>query len=283
MKSNTTSERARPAVRRFIAIDWSGNKDRREASRKIWLAEVCNQKLVCLESGRGRGEVINHLIECASGDSALVVGLDFAFGFPRWFADMNNAKSIAEVWQLAEDHGEEWLQHCPHPFWGRRDTSKPQDKELFRVTEQQVKKRFNFASPKSVFQIGGAGQVGTGSIRGMPCLPELRNNGFSIWPFDPVSSHMVIEIYPSILAGPINRANREERRRLLDGLDEIDTDFADKAAQFVDAFDAAVSAVQMSRYIGDFASSFTPTNDLDKRVEGEIWYPLPAGCALEKQ
>jgi hypothetical protein len=49
---------------------------------------------------------------------------------------------------------------------------------------------------KSVFQIGGAGAVGTGSVRGMPLLAALSADGFSVWPFEDASERMVIEIYP---------------------------------------------------------------------------------------
>lgn len=38
--------------------------------------------------------------------------------------------------------------------------------------------------PTSGFQIGGAGAVGTGAVRGMPMLARLRAAGFAIWPFD---------------------------------------------------------------------------------------------------
>ena len=42
---------------------------------------------------------------------------------------------------------------------------------------------FAFSFPAWWFQIGGAGAVGTGSIRGMPHLLTLARNGFGIWPF----------------------------------------------------------------------------------------------------
>ena len=45
--------------------------------------------------------------------------------------------------------------------------------------------------PKSTFQIGGAGAVGTGSLRGMPHLLTLREAGCAVWPSMclPVSRH----------------------------------------------------------------------------------------------
>ena len=52
---------------------------------------------------------------------------------------------------------------------------------------------------KSVFQLVGNGQVGRGSVRGMPHLARLRAEGFAIWPFDGASDRLVVEIYPSLL------------------------------------------------------------------------------------
>ena len=66
---------------RVIAIDWSGAKS--GASSKIWLAEVYDGRLVRLESGRNRGQLVAHLIRDASADNDVVVGLDFAFSFPQ--------------------------------------------------------------------------------------------------------------------------------------------------------------------------------------------------------
>ena len=52
---------------------------------------------------------------------------------------------------------------------------------------------------KSVFQLVGNGQVGRGSVRGMPHLARLRAEGFAIWPFDGARDRLVVEIYPSLL------------------------------------------------------------------------------------
>lgn len=257
---------------RIIAIDWSGAA--KGASSKIWLAEVHQNNLIRLESGRDRAEVINHIIDYASKVSEkIVVGLDFAFSYPRWFTNKQGARSIEDVWKFTKENGAEWLRNCPCPFWGRPGKSKPELPEHFRVTEHRAGKHPNI-DPKSVFQIGGVGTVGTGSIRGMPYLLKLRNEaGFSIWPFHGVGSRMVIEIYPRLLTGPVIKSDYDERLGLLEQLHEIDTDLAYKAARTEDAFDAAVSAVRMSRFIVDLSSTFSLENDPSELIEGEIWCP----------
>ena len=52
---------------------------------------------------------------------------------------------------------------------------------------------------KSIFQLVGNGQVGAGSVRGMPFLARLRAEGFAIWPFDAASARTVFEIYPTAM------------------------------------------------------------------------------------
>jgi hypothetical protein len=65
------------------------------------------------------------------------------------------------------------------PFWGCPGRRNPHPKaRLYRRTERSE----DSVRPKSVFQIRGAGTVGTGSIRGMPHLLTLAKNGFGIWP-----------------------------------------------------------------------------------------------------
>ncbi len=68
---------------RVVAVDWSGAKS--AVHKKIWLAEVVDGRMVRLETGRDREEVVEHLIGEAALGCPMVVGLDFAFAFPAWF------------------------------------------------------------------------------------------------------------------------------------------------------------------------------------------------------
>ena len=262
-------------MKRVIAIDWSGAKT--GARSKIWFAEVRDGRLTRLESGRDRREVVVHLIRDADADPDVVVGLDFAFSFPGWYAEELGAKpieelSIEEVWNLVAERGEDWLRNCPDPFWGKPGRGKPELPEHFRLTEACASK-LEGSIPKSVFQIGGAGAVGTGSIRGMPHLLTLRAAGFSIWPFHEAQPPLVIEIYPRLLTGPVNKSDAFAREAYLaQGFPEIDDALAHKAASSEDAFDAAVSAVIMSRH-ADEISTLTATRDHKERIEGRIWWP----------
>lgn len=258
---------------RVIAVDWSGAKT--GARSKIWLAEVREGRLTRLESGRGRVEVVKHLIADAAADPDVVVGLDFAFGFPGWYAKERGATSIGELWTLTDGRGEDWLGRCPHPFWGKPGKRKPNlpEHEHFRRTERRVAKRYG-VTPKSVFQIGGAGAVGTGSIRGMPHLTTLAEGSFSIWPFHAVRPPVAIEIYPRLLTGEVNKSDFDARAAYLtEGeFPEIDDSLACKVMHSEDAFDAAISAVIMSRNL-DELSTLTESDDATDLTEGRIWWP----------
>ena len=269
-------------MKRAVAVDWSGAKV--NAQSKIWLAEARDGQLVRLQSGRNQGETITHLIANAEEDPEVVVGLDFAFSFPIWFKEKELGEaSICELWTHVDERGETWLRDCPHPFWGRAGRPRPKLREHFRLTEECARERG--ASPKSVFQIGGAGAVGTGSIRGMPYLTKLRKSDFSIWPFQDARPPLAVEIYPRLLTGGVTKANFDARWEFLNDpptdVGEIDAGTCKllcKAASSEDAFDAAVSAMVMSLHL-DGISALTATTDAGERAEGRIWWPDPADTA----
>ena len=126
--------------------------------------------------------------------------------------------------------------------------------------------------PKSVFQIGGAGAVGTGSIRGMPVLQQLSEHGFSIWPFSDLTPPGVIEIYPRLLTAAVNKSQRAHRERhLKTGFPACDR-LIDEAVSSEDAFDAAVSALVMSRHV-ESLTTLRAARDSLARLEGAIWSP----------
>ncbi len=255
--------------RRYIAVDWSG--DEKHARSRIWIAEVRNRTMVRLVTGLDRDAAVQDIIESTSDAREVVVGFDFAFSFPYWFAQEAKKDSVEDIWQLAREKGEEWLQDCDWPFWGRPGKSKPDLPDHFRLTERDVDRRPG-SHPKSVFQIGGAGAVGAGSIRGMPHLLELREAGFSIWPFDEPGSKIVIEIYPRLIYGPIRKSDPGTRLKVLEQFPEIVGDFRTQAVACDDAFDAAVAVVQMSRDIVSL-DALTRAHDPRLLIEGAIWQP----------
>ena len=129
--------------------------------------------------------------------------------------------------------------------------------------------------PRSPFQIGGAGAVGTGSMRGMPILPWLRGEGFSVWPFDPPGQRTVIEIYPRLSVGRTRVNDREEREKFLERapFKGRTGDVLEKAAESEDAFDALCALMDMiSNQVT--LKQLERAMDPDEALEGRIWIPL---------
>ncbi len=197
----------------------------------------------------------------------VAIGLDFAFSLPMWYLSELGINSGPELWAHVAQHGEEWLCSCKRPWWGRKGRPRPLLEEHYRRTERELRK--NGVWPKSVFQIGGAGAVGTGSIRGMPLLHRLRLAGASIWPFDKPGWPLVLEIYPRLLTGSVVKSSAAARaayvQRCFPSLSEwhVPSD---------DAFDAAVSALLMARHAAEL-EALPATADAVEQAEGRIWQP----------
>jgi len=260
---------------RAVAVDWSGSLTAR--GRTTWVASVRHGRLEFLENGRTAGGVAALLTGWARDDANMVVGLDFAFSLPLWFLHEQGYADAHSLWRDAA-RCETWLRDCPMPFWGRAARWKrpllDEGTSWYRATEALLPDVAGTRA-KSVFQVGGAGSVGTGSLRGMPLLAALHDGGFSIWPFDPAALPRVVEIYPRALTGAVRKSDGLARRRYLDGLDwPRDPAMRALAASTEDAFDAAVSALRMAEHGAELVSLGEPFDPI-ARLEGQVWVPAP--------
>lgn len=231
--------------------------------------------MVGLAAGRERPEVADHLCDLAQADPHLAVGLDFSFSLPAWWMAEHGLSSAPELWAAAATQGETWLAACAPPWWGRPGRPRPPasaQHPQWRRTELTLPAVAGIR-PKPSFQIGGAGTVGTGSVRGMPVLARLREAGFAIWPFDPPALPVVVEIWPRLLTGPVGKSDPQARRRHLDrAFPDLAEPWAATAASNQDAFDATCSALVMAAQ-ADALASLDPFPDAVDRVEGRIWEP----------
>lgn len=251
----------------IVAIDWSGRA--KGARQTIWTAVAKEGRLVTLDGGRDRKETIDAVLALARADPKTVVGLDFAFSFPRWYCEREGWRSGRDVWQAMRDQAEILLAACESPFWGRPGTKAQQLGDPFRQGE-----RTTVGQPKSVFQIGGAGAVGTGSLRGMPYLLDLSDDGFAIWPFDPPAWPLAIEIYPRIFTPSVVKSRQDARRAHLDEhYPDQDPVLMERAAASEDAFDATVSALAMAHAATELERLPSYPAGAAQRIEGCIWSP----------
>ena len=299
---------------RLVAIDWSGRMDaagqRRHIWAGIWTQHTNARATVKLEAGRTREEVAVWLIELAAETPAMVVSVDCCVSYPAWFLAEHGCKTVFDFWQkVSAGYGEQWLaRECigvarDERFWGKphkRPAVFCGDglKTMYRLTDWDNKiaqsmeggdaaraAKMKGITPKSPFQIGGSGSVGTGSLRAMPFLLRLREAGFRVWPFESARldakkpQPLLVEMYTRLMTGAVAKSNESARaaylkaRRKNDALYEgISRGVFAKAVGSEDAFDALVSTMEMVRHAGDFAG-LKATRDEMLRLEGITWRP----------
>jgi hypothetical protein len=251
-----------------VAIDWSGRATGER--RHLWTAEAHAGELLRLEAGRTRDEVIDELV--ARAGDGIVVGFDFSFSLPEWFLRDRGFADARALWDAATTDGETWLRVCEPPFWGRPGRPRPDLPAHLRRTEAEVA-AVGGIRPKSSFQIGGAGSVGTGSVRGFAALARLQDAGYAIWPFDaPAAPPVAIEIWPRTFTGPVVKSDATARADLLDTSHAtLPRSLREAAASSEDAFDAAVSAIVMSHHEAELRA--LPVLEGERRLEGCVWRP----------
>ena len=144
-------------------------------------------------------------------------------------------------------------------------------------------------TPKSPFQIGGSGSVGTGSLRAMPFLLHLREAGFRVWPFesasfDPKSKAarprpLLLEMYTRLMTGPVAKSNPAARKAYLTTRRKSDPNAAhlpravlQRALASEDAFDALISTLEMVAHRDEIATLHA-TRDSVLKLEGITWRP----------
>ena len=294
-------------LQRVVGVDWSGDQgpgQRRKIWAGVWTAAGSSSSVV-LESGRTRVELMEWLVELARETPRMVVGFDFSFSYPAWFLRELGIASAPEFWRLVADgQGERWLHRdCEDGrFWGKaglkRLGKKPAEfcgehaYRMLRRAETVLKVRAEIddpvkaariagIAPKSVFQIGGAGAVGTASLGGMPGLLRLREAGFRIWPYDApsVKKPLVVEIYTRLMTGAVNKSSEAARTAYLAKKRRENVLYAGisravmaKAKGSEDAFDALVTAMVMVEHRAEFAM-LRKTEDEVFRMEGQTWVP----------
>lgn len=297
-------------LQRVVGIDWSGRVDAAGQRRHIWAGiwtETPKGKVsVRLEAGRTREEIAEWLIELARETPRMVVGFDFCFSYPAWFVrDEHGASSGPEFWKrVVEDgHGERWLARGSQDrrFWGKPH-KRPAEfsgehlhrmlratdidcKIIAHIPEAERQARMKGITPKSVFQIGGSGSVGTGSLRGFPVLLRLREGGFRIWPFDApelagkTPKPLVVEMYTRLNTGAVHKSNPVARAQYLLKKRKENPAYAalsrtvmQRARAGEDAFDALVSTMAMAEGRDRFAGLPKPRDPLHG-IEGWTWAP----------
>ena len=294
---------------RIVAVDWSGRVDVAGQRRHIW-AGVWTRGRVTLEAGRTREELVEWLIAMSRETPRMIVSLDCCFSFPAWFLAEHGCTSVFDFWRkVAEGQGERWLaRECKEierdvRFWGAphkrpEEFCGPHLHRMLRLTDVDNKITPKLAgadperaakvkgiTPKSPFQIGGSGSVGTGSLRAMPFLLRMWQAGFRVWPYESAALNhkrprpLLVEMYTRLMTGAVAKSNEAARSNYLAAKKRSDPLYSSlsrpviaKAKSGEDAFDALVSCLEMARWREEFAT-LKATSDEILRLEGITWRP----------
>ena len=296
-------------LERIVAVDWSGRIDPAGQRRHIW-AGVWTRGKVTLEAGRTREELVEWLIAMSRETPRMVVSLDCCFSFPAWFLAEHGCETVFDFWRkVAAGQGERWLAREADAvardvrFWGAPH-KRPEEfcgenlHRSMRLTDMDNKitprllegdperaAKVKGITPKSPFQIGGSGSVGTGSLRAMPFLLRLSEAGFRIWPFESARltaskpQPLLVEMYTRLMTGAVAKSNAEARARYFAARKKTDDVYKglgrvvmERALGSEDAFDALVSVLEMVRWREEF-SRLKATSDPVLRLEGITWRP----------
>lgn len=212
---------------RIAILDWSAANQPRRGKDSIWLglAGQPPENLPTRAAALARLQAL--VAETLAQGQRLLIGADFAFGYPSGFARALTGQTGAlAIWdwldaRLTDDDRNRSNRFAVAatanaalpglgPFWFNPTREALPDlphKGNDRLGHGWPEHRLCDARAKgaqSVWKLGGAGAVGSQSVTGLPRLNQLRRRfpgAISVWPFeDPTTPVILAEVFPSILA-----------------------------------------------------------------------------------
>ncbi|MBM2291905.1 molybdopterin molybdenumtransferase MoeA [Sulfitobacter pseudonitzschiae] len=217
-----------------IVVDWSGGNDRGATPKAdaIWVCVTRGgvaDAPVYLRNRQVAEDWIGDTVraERAAG-RRVMVGFDFPFGYPQGFARaVAGTDDPLELW----DWFAERIEDAPKannrfdvagvinlslggkgPFWGnglKRDidglarTKAGYENPFAERRRAEVLAKGAF----SVWQLSGAGSVGSQALMGLPVLARLRRrfgDDLAVWPFQTLDAGIaLVEVWPSLIAPEI--------------------------------------------------------------------------------
>lgn len=221
-------------------VDWSGGNDRRAAPKPdaIWIATTRpgEAPLYCRNRGLAEDWLKARIEETLTAGRTLLVGLDFPFGYPRGFATaITGRPDPFALWHwLAEriedaprannrfDVAAMMNRRLPGigPFWGNGlkrdipDLPRKGNARTFRWPHPRRRAEDMARGAFEVWQLSGAGAVGSQALMGLPVLSRLRAafpGRIAVWPFEALDRPVTfVEIWPSLVARAIAAAHPDD-------------------------------------------------------------------------
>jgi molybdopterin molybdotransferase len=223
-------------VDRIAILDWSAASVPRRGADSIWLA-TATAGGVTVENLPTRALAEQHLAaliaDTLAAGETLLIGADFAFGYPSGFAERLTGRPRAlAVWDWLADHLTDRADNSNTrfqtaarmnralpglgPFWFRPAALDLPDLPLKGTARQghglPDRRLCDTRAPgaQSVWKLGGAGSVGSQALTGQPMLARLLSahpGQVSAWPFQPPTTPVILaEVFPSLLAPQVAAA-----------------------------------------------------------------------------
>ena len=278
----------------FIAIDWSGALGHYGgiAVAKCNAGRSAPCLVTPLASRWTRSEVVNWIYSQLEGNQRLLIGLDFAFGFPFEGQDIGylggrarQVDSIFSLWELIEE------KCCVDPDFGCTTfIEDPGYASLFwksgPLPEAWVerKRRTELACveathtrPETVYKLIGSKQVGKCSVTGIRVLNHIRSakkECVSFWPFDEVRGSAIVEIYPTLFrksgTGSLAKLRSQDLKTAL-AVFGSDSMHGSRSADLSDhETDALISAAGL-RSLAGIPATWSHPELRSSRVQREGW------------
>jgi len=240
-------------------VDWSAATTPRTGKDSIWWALLRRKdgkvRLTRRENPNTRHgatqRLANVLANITKDGDRVLIGFDFPFGYPTGTTDRLNMTGLPwrHMWQTIADDLDDApdnlnnridvaerlnkrLSGEPFPFWGNvREEERPylvrrgrrphraNDLTEWRLCDGRAK------TTSSVWQLAGAGSVGSQVLTGIPRLLQLRTDPrlakiSHIWPFetglrhDPRAQVIFSEVYPSLVEPTPERNSIKDARQV---------------------------------------------------------------------
>jgi hypothetical protein len=224
---------------RVIIVDWSGRSTlspAKESKDAIWIG-ICDANGETQDYLRSRSAAEALILRQLADGGRQLVGFDFPMGYPSGLAALLTGRAdarglhhwIADAITDGPDNRNNRFDVASRinrqlggkgPFWGRPmarpDAHLPALKTVdYPGLGLPEKRRVEQENPpaKPVWQLLGAGSVGSQALLGIPVVHRLAAaTGAAVWPFEAPRTLTLAEVYPSLLA----KAVTAERDRIPD-------------------------------------------------------------------
>ncbi len=218
-----------------LMVDWSGGRDRGPKPKRdaIWAcqsgADGTEAPVYLRNRQLAEDWIVTRLDKAMGRGQRVLAGFDFPFAAPDGFAEaLTGSPDPLALWHWLDDRIEDrpkennrfdvaalMNSHFPRvgPFWGnglkREIPHLPRRGKARTFCWTPARRATELAAKGSfeIWQLSGAGSVGSQALLGMPVLERIRRRfagRLAVWPFQRDAAPItLVEIWPSLLSARI--------------------------------------------------------------------------------